>query len=116
MSEDDLILNFIEIARKFIKIFDDDDSYKYFEKQISSSISPFAVIDVSNRKRSASASFHKHKSVVLDHNVSPRLRLKYFDTCIAPALLFGMSVLSMTKGRLQELDTMQRNMMRRIIG
>ena len=31
-------------------------------------------------------------------------------------MLFGMSVLPMTKGRLQELDRIQRKMMRRIVG
>ena len=115
-SEDDSTLNFTEISGEFVKILDDDESHKYLGKQLSSSASSRASIEFSNRKRSAWASFHKHKSVLLDHSVSLRLRLKYFDACIGPAMLFGMSVLPMTKGRLQELDRIQRKMMRRIVG
>ena len=99
-----------------MKILNDDESHRYLGKQLSTFPSLRAHIEFSNRKRAAWASFHKHKSVLLDHNVSLRLRLKYFDTSIAPSMLFAIIVLPMTKGRLQELDKLQRKMLRRIVG
>ena len=60
--------------------------------------------------------FGKHIKVLLDHNISLQLRLKYFDTCVGPALLFGTAVLPMTRTQLQDLDRLQRKMLRRIVG
>ena len=99
-----------------MKFLDDDESHRYLGKQLSTSPSLRAHIEFSNRKRAAWASFHKHKSVLLDHNVPLRLRLKYFDASIGPSILFAIAVLPMTKGRLQELDKLQRKMLRRIVG
>ena len=115
-SEDDWSLNFTEISGEFVKILDDDESHRYLGKQLSTSPSLRATIEFSNRKRAAWASFHKHKSALLDHNVPLRLRLKYFDACIGSSILFAIAVLPMTKGRLQELDKLQRKMLRRIVG
>ena len=115
-SEDDWSLNFTEISGEFVKILDDDESHRYLGKQLSTSPSLRATIEFYNRKRAAWASFHKHKSVLLDHNVPLRLRLKYFDACIGPSILFAIAVLPMTKGRLQELDKLQRKILRRIVG
>ena len=52
---------------------------------------------------------------LLEHGVSTRLRLKYFDACVGPAMFFGTFSLPMTKGRLQESVRMQRKVMRRIV-
>ena len=59
--------------------------------------------------------FGKHIKVLLDHNISLQLRLKYFDACVGPAILFGTAALPMTRTQLQDLDRLQRKMLRRIV-
>lgn len=41
-----------------------------------------------------------------------KLRLKCFDCCITPVVLFGLSVLPLTASHLQKLDALQRRMLR----
>ena len=57
-----------------------------------------------------------HLSTLLDHNVSLHLRMKYFDACVGPALLFGMAVLPLSRFQIQKMDILQRKMLRRIVG
>ena len=115
-SDEDSSINVIEIFGELIKILDEEDSHRYLGRQLCISPSGRVNIEVNNRIRAASGAFRKHTCVLLDHNISLRLRLKMFTASIGPALLFGTSVLPMTKHHLQKFDILQRKMMRRIIG
>ena len=110
-----MVVEFTEISGELVKILDDDESHRYLGKQLSTSPSLRTIIEFSNRKRAAWASFRMPKSVLLDQNVSLRLHLKYFDANIGSSILFAIAVLPMTKGRLQELDKLQKKMLRRIV-
>ena len=115
-SEDDSSLNFVEIDDEFVKVLSDADSHRYLGKLLCTSATERVVTEFRNRKRAAWAAFAKHKAVLLDHNVSLKLRLKYFDASIDPAILFGTPVMPMTKVQLQEMDRIQKKMLRRIVG
>ena len=52
----------------------------------------------------------------MNHNVSLKHRLQYFDACVSPAMLFSLTTLPMTQLRLWKMDTLQRKMIRRIVG
>ena len=43
-------------------------------------------------------------------------RLKFFNICVTPSLLFGLSVLPLSHTQLKEMDALQRKMLRRIVG
>ena len=45
-----------------------------------------------------------------------QLRLKYFDACVGPTILFGMAAFPMTRGQIEDMDGLQRQMLRRIVG
>ena len=94
----------------------DTDSRRYLGRLLCTSASDRVTIEVRNRRRAAWASFHKHISVLLDDHVSLQLRLKYFDICIGPMILFGMAVFPTTRGQIEDMDRLQRQMLRRIIG
>ena len=68
------------------------------------------------RKRQAWGVFHKHKQFILNSNISIKKRLRFFDSCVTPTMLFSLSVLPISKSKLKELDQLQRKMIRRIIG
>ena len=115
-SDEDSSINVIEIFGELIKILDEEDSHRYLGRQLCTSPSDRVNIEVNIRIRAAWEAFHKHKCVLLDHNISLRLRLKMNAANIGPALLFGTSVLPMTKHHLQKFDILQRKMLRRIVG
>ena len=94
----------------------EEESHRYLGRQLCTSPSHRINIEFQNRVRTAWAAFHKHKCVLLDHNISLRLRLKMFTASIGPALMFGTPVLPMTKHHLQQLNILQRKMLRRIVG
>ena len=73
------------------------------------------LIEIKSRTQIAWMAFDKHIKVLLDRNISLQLRLKYFDACVGPAILFGTIVLQMTRTQLQDFDRFQRKMFRRIV-
>ena len=115
-GDDDCTLNFVEIGSEFVKILNDTDSHRYLGRLLCTSASDRIKIEIRNRQRAAWASFHKHKSVLLDHHVSLQLRLKYFDACVGPTILFGMVVFPMTRCQIGDMDRLQLQMLRRIDG
>ena len=44
------------------------------------------------------------------------MRLEYFDTSVTPVMMFALHVLPLTKTQLNIIDTLQRKMIRRIVG
>ena len=69
-----------------------------------------------NRKDKAWGVFHKHKKMLLNRDISLRDRLKFFDACITPIILFALAAFPITQTKYQELDRIQRKMLRRIVG
>ena len=100
-SDEDSSINVIEIFGELIKILNEEDSHRYLGRQLCTSPSDRVNIEVHNRIRAAWGSFHRHKCVLLDHNISLRLRLKMITASVGPVLLFGTSVLLMSKYHLQ---------------
>ena len=58
----------------------------------------------------------KHRTCLLNKDVSIKLRLKLFDPIVSPTLLFGMATLPLTLGQLRQVDVIQRRMLRSIVG
>ena len=75
-----------------------------------------AEFEMVNRRKSVWAAFHKHKKVLLNHQLSLKLRLRLFDVCCSPVALFGFGVLPMTAKQLKSLVVIQRRMLRSIVG
>ena len=94
----------------------DANFHRYLGKLLCTSTTERVVTELRNRKRAVWAAVVKHTTILLDHNVSLQLRLKYFNIGIAPAMLFAIIISSMIKTRLQELNRLLRKMLTRIIG
>ena len=99
--------DFADIEGEIVEIIQDDSWHRYLGRYFS--LSPY------KRKRVWDA-LHKHKNVILNKHVSLHKRHKYFDTCVSPTILFGISTLPLSSSRLKSLDILQRKMMRRIVG
>ena len=73
-------------------------------------------MELSHRMHQAWHAFHKHRKVLMNHHVSLYARLKYFDACVSPTILFALCTLPLTRRKLLALDVIQRRMLRRIVG
>ena len=49
-------------------------------------------------------------------NVSLQLRLKLFVACCTPVAIFGLSVIALTRKDLDEVNVLQRKIMRKVVG
>ena len=98
-----------------MKVLHDTDSHRYLGRLLCTSASNRIHIEIRNNQRTTWASFRKHKSVLLDHHVSLQLRLKYVDSCVGPPILCRMTAFPMTRGRIEDMDRLQRQILRRII-
>ena len=52
----------------------------------------------------------------MNRHVSLAKRLKFFDACVSPSMLFALVSLPLTRAQIEELDILQRKMIRRIVG
>ena len=58
----------------------------------------------------------QHASTLCNRHVSVKSRLKLFDSVITPVILFGLAVLPLTQGSLQQILGTQKKMLRKIVG
>ena len=108
--------DFVDIHGQLIEVLHDDQHHRYLGRFLSLSASDRRRIEFDHRKYQVWAMFHKHKKVILNRNISLVKRLHYFDMCISPVMRFGLVSFPMTIANLQEMDRLQRRMIRRIIG
>ena len=60
--------------------------------------------------------FNQHRETLLNRHVSLKLRLKFFDSIISPAILFGLTTVPLSAAQLSKLDIVRRRMLRSIVG
>ena len=111
LSDDDAHYSFAEISGDFVKILKLEEYHRYLGRYISFSDTR-CKIELDHRIQQAWAMFHKHKKCILNKHVSLRNRLKYFDACVTPVLLFALVVLPMSQSKLDLIDRLQRKMLR----
>ena len=75
-----------------------------------------SVLELKYLRERAWATFHKHKKVLLNQQISLRHRLKFFDVTISPAILYALAAFPVTESKCDELDRIQRKMLHRIVG
>ena len=114
VPEEDATINVIEISEEFIKILDEEESHRYLGRQVCTCLSDRINIEFKNRARAAWTALPKHKCVLMDLNLSLRLRFKIFIASINPALMFRTPI---WRGIIYKSSTYyKRKMMMRIVG
>ena len=109
-------IDFVEIGGDFVQVLYPGQVHRYLGRHLSFSASDRIEAELKYRRQQAWIAFVKHKKVILNKHVSLQKRLQYFDMCVSPAILFGLTTLPITRSRLRDLDILQRKMMRRIVG
>ena len=115
LIEDEPSYDYVLIAEDFIQVLHIESCHRYLGRRISFS-SDRCNIEFYHRVQQGWAMFHRHKKCILDKHVSLKHRLKYFDVCVTPTLLFALVVLPISKTKIESMDCLQRKMLRRIVG
>ena len=108
--------DYVDINTEFVRVLHGNESHRYLGRLLCLSPSDRIRIELQNRKNHAWASFHKHKKVILNSHVSLAKRVQFFDVCVSPSMLFALVSLPLTRSQIEELDILQRKMLRRIVG
>jgi len=74
------------------------------------------VVEFNHRVQVAWNKFHRHRRILVNKDVSIKLRMKFFDSVVTPTMLFGLHTLALTGVQLSKLDSIQRRMLRSMVG
>ena len=104
-----------EMYGEFFEVLQSDASHRYLGRKLNLFINR-RDIEFQNRIQQAWFAFKKHEKILLNKHVSLRQRLQYFGMCISPCLLFALSAFPISKSQLEQMDVLQRKILKRIIG
>ena len=102
----------IEVADSFISVLSDLDSHKYLGRKLPGNLNNRSSVEIAHRIQIAWMKFHQHTDVLIDKNVCIRSRLRFFDAIISPTILFGLGTCALTQQQINQLDRVQRRMLR----
>ena len=107
---------FLDVGGDMIEVVHGQETHKYLGKKFPGNLSARATVDMKHRIYIAWMKFHQHKETLLNRHVSLKLRLKFFDSIISPAILFGLTTVPLSAAQLSKLDIVRRRMLRSIVG
>ena len=107
---------FLDVGGDMIEVVHGQETHKYLGKKLPGDLSTRANVDVKHRTHIAWMKFNQHRETLLNRHVSLKLRLKFFDTSISPAILFGLATAPLSATQLFQLDIVRRRMLRSIVG
>ena len=109
-------VNLVDIGDDFIQVLDVNESYRYLGRLLNLDVRKRVGIELQNRINIAWGKFHHHRTWLMNSQVSVPLRLRLFDACVSPAMLFATSVLPLGRKDLEAVNIVQRKMLRLIVG
>ena len=107
---------YVEVSRDLVHVLHEGSSHKYLGRHIPGNLKQRGCVELHHRKTIAWAKFNKHRTVLTNKHVSLKLRLKFFNAVVTPAMIFSLHTLALTKVQLESIDVLQRKMLRSIVG
>ena len=80
-----------------VKILHPDRWHRYLGRRLSLSSISRIDIECKYRKHQAWASFRKYERALFNKQICLQKRLKYFDSCVTPSVIFALYILPMSK-------------------
>jgi hypothetical protein len=106
----------IEVAGELVEVLDGQVSHKYLGRKIPGDLRSRNSVEVAHRIKCAWAKFSQHRDALTDKNICLRSRLRLFAAVVSPCVLFGLAACALTGVQVESLDTVQRRMLRLIVG
>ena len=107
---------YAEVSQDLVQILQGDSSHKYLGRHIPGNLKQRGPVELHHRMTSAWVKFNKHRILLTNKHVSLKLRLKFFNAVVTPAMLFSFHTLALTKVQLENINVLQRKMLRSIVG
>ena len=107
---------FVEVSEEMVQVLTGDQTHKYLGRSLCGSLVRRHVVEFNHRVQLAWNKFHRHRRVLVNKNVSIKLRMKFFDAVVTPTILFGLHTSALAGVQLSKLDSIQRRMLRSMVG
>ena len=107
---------FVEVCGEMVQVLTGDQTHKYLGRSLCGSLARRHVVEFNHRVQLAWNKFHPHCRVLVNKHVSIKLCMKFFDAVVTPTILFGLHTLALTGAQLSKLDSIQRRMLRSMVG
>ena len=107
---------YVDIAGSMVEILGPNDEHKFLGRHLSGNLDNRARCEVQHRIKVSWMKFGQHSKTLCNKNISIRLRMRLFDSVVSPSLLFGLAILPLQASFIEQLDVVQRKMMRKIVG
>ena len=107
---------FVEVGGEMVEVLMCDQTHKYLGRRLCGSLARRHVVEFNHRVQLAWNKFHRHRRVLVNKHVSIKLRMKFLDAVVTPTILFGLHTLALTGVQLSKLDSIQRRMLRSMVG
>ena len=107
---------YIDVDGDMVQVLTDIETHMYLGGKIPADLRRCSVVEVAHRINAAWGKFDKFRYVLTNRHVSIKGRLQLFNAVITPTILFGLGSLPPTKRQLEDIDVLQRKMLRSIVG
>ena len=98
---------YVEVSQDLVHVLHEGSSHKYLGRHIPGNLKQRGRVELHHRKTIAWAKFNKHRTILTNKHVSLKLRLKFFNAVVTPAMLFSLHTLALTKMQLENINVLQ---------
>ena len=107
---------FVHIGDMRIEVLHPTAQHKYLGRQLCLDASIRTRIEVENRCKIGWGRFHQCRKWLTHTHIPVEQRLKYSESVVKPAALFGLHILPLSLKDLHHIASMQRRMLRLVVG
>ena len=107
---------YIDMAGTMVEVLSGSTCHKYLGRHLPGNLSDRGGVELTHRLKAAWGKFHKHRGALLNKHVAIKSRLRLFESAVTPTVLYGLCTLPMTQHQREQLDIVQRRMLRAIVG
>ena len=107
---------YVEVGEGMLSVMTSSDLHKYLSKQVSRDLCSRTETNMEYRLQCAWGRFHANAKVLLNPDISMKLRLKMFEAVVTPTAVYGMATEALTMRQRERIEVTRRNMIRRMMG
>ena len=107
---------YVEVSQDLVHVLHEGSSHKYLGRHIPGNLKQRGCVELHHRTTIAWAKFNKHRTILTNTHVSLKLRLKFLNAVVTQAMLSSLHTLAPTKVQLENINVLQRKMLRSIVG
>ena len=106
----------VEVGDGMVEVVRGDALHKYLGKVLPGNLRARGVRNLDHRLSCGWLKFRSLASTLLNRKICLALRLRLFDSCVSPSVLYSLSTTPLTAAQLERLNATQRIMLRKIVG